>query len=95
MEPLSYGQKPIGCKWVFKNKIGLDSSIENYKEGWCEKIFLSWGDRIWWAFVSLVDRLTYIMFLLSIAIYFDLEIEQMDVKMIFLYGNIKEEIHMT
>jgi len=35
------------------------------------------------------------MFLLSIAIYFDLEIEQMDVKMIFLYGNIKEEIHMT
>jgi len=26
------GQKPIGYKWVLKKKIGLDSSVEKYKE---------------------------------------------------------------
>ena len=29
--PLLEGQKPIGCKWVFKRKMGSDGSIEKYK----------------------------------------------------------------
>ena len=29
--PLSEGQKPVGCKWVFKKKVGPDGSVEKYK----------------------------------------------------------------
>jgi hypothetical protein len=29
--PLPKGRKVVGCKWVFKKKIGLDGSIEKYK----------------------------------------------------------------
>jgi hypothetical protein len=28
---LPYGCKPIGCKWVFRNKLQADGTIENYK----------------------------------------------------------------
>jgi hypothetical protein len=27
-----YGCKPIGCKWVFKNKHRADGTIEKYKD---------------------------------------------------------------
>ena len=26
-----YGCKPVGCKWVFKNKLRSDGTIEKYK----------------------------------------------------------------
>jgi hypothetical protein len=29
--PVFDGKKPIGCKWVFKKKIGLDGSVEKHK----------------------------------------------------------------
>ena len=29
--PLPEGWKPVGCKWVFKRKMGSDGSIEKYK----------------------------------------------------------------
>lgn len=29
--PFPEGRKLIGCKWVFKKKLGLDGSVEKYK----------------------------------------------------------------
>ena len=29
--PLPEARKPVGCKWVFKRKMGSDGSIEKYK----------------------------------------------------------------
>ena len=43
---------------------------------------------------SPVSKLTSIRFLLSIAVAFDLEVEQMDVKTMFLHGDLEEEIYM-
>jgi len=31
LTPLSVGQKPIGCKWVYKIKYNSDNSIDRYK----------------------------------------------------------------
>jgi hypothetical protein len=45
-------------------------------------------------FVSLVSKLTSIIFILSIVVAFDFELEQMDVKSTFLYGDLEEEIYM-
>ena len=39
--------------------------------------------------------MTSIQFLLSIAVTYDLEVEQMDVKTTFLHGDLEEEIYMT
>ena len=38
--------------------------------------------------------MTSIRFLLSLAAAFDLEVEQMDVKTMFLHGDLNEEIYM-
>jgi hypothetical protein len=38
--------------------------------------------------------LTYIRFLLSIVVAFDLEVEQMDIKTTFLHGDLEEENYM-
>ena len=43
---------------------------------------------------SPIAKLTSIIFLLSIATSFDLELEQMDVKTSFLHGDMEEEIYM-
>ena len=42
------GWKPIRCKWLFKNKIGSNGSVEEYTES--ERIFPYLGDRLWWDF---------------------------------------------
>jgi len=31
LTPLPVGQKPIGCKWVYKIKHNLDGSVDRYK----------------------------------------------------------------
>jgi hypothetical protein len=43
---------------------------------------------------SLVAKLTSIIFILSIAATFDIEVEQMDLKTTFLHGDLEEEIYM-
>ena len=43
---------------------------------------------------SLVAKVTSIRLLLSVAVAFDFEIEQMDVKTAFLHGDLEEEIYM-
>lgn len=43
---------------------------------------------------SPVTQLTSIIFMLSIVVAFDLEVEQIDVKTTFLHGDIEEEIYM-
>jgi hypothetical protein len=41
-----------------------------------------------------ITKLTSIRVLMSLAATFDLEIEQMDVKKMFLHGDLEEEIYM-
>ena len=43
---------------------------------------------------SPIVKLTSIRLLLSLATTFDMEIEQMDVKIVFLHGDLEEEIYM-
>jgi hypothetical protein len=43
---------------------------------------------------SLVSKRTSIIFLLSIVVVFDLEVEKMDAKTTFVHGNLEEESYM-
>jgi hypothetical protein len=42
----------------------------------------------------LISKLTSIIFIFSIVVSFDLEVEYMDVKTTFLHGDLEEEIYM-
>ena len=86
--PLPEGQNPIGCKWVFKRKMGLDGSIEKYKACFVAKGYSQVEGVDYGEIFSLVVKMTSIRFLLSIAVAYDLEIKQMDVKNTFLHGDL-------
>ncbi|KAL8115369.1 hypothetical protein AgCh_022017 [Apium graveolens] len=89
------GVKPIGCKWVYKRKIGIDGQVETYKARLVAKGF---KQRQWIDFdetFSPVALLKSIRILLAIAAYYDYEIWKMDVKTAFLNRELEEELYMT
>ncbi|KAI3472572.1 hypothetical protein Pfo_029356 [Paulownia fortunei] len=88
------GIVPIGCKWVYKRKLGVDGEVATYKarlvaKGYTQKQGIDYEETF-----SPVAMLKSIRILLAISAYYDYEIWQMDVKTAFLNGNIKEEIYM-
>ena len=88
-------KKPISCKWVYQYKEGpLEQGGIRYKarlvaKGYSLKEGIDFSEIF-----SLVVRHYSIKVLLSIVVAQDLELEQMDVKMVFLHGHLKESIYM-
>ncbi|KAH9751450.1 hypothetical protein KPL71_014302 [Citrus sinensis] len=88
------GVKPIGCKWIYKRKRGVDGRVETFKarlvaEGFTQKEEIDYEETF-----STVAMLKSIRILLSIAAVLDYEIWQMDVKTAFLNGHLEENIYM-
>ncbi|KAL8133453.1 hypothetical protein AgCh_008783 [Apium graveolens] len=86
------GIKPIGCKWIYKKKRGLDKKVKAWKarlvaKGYTQKKGIDYEETF-----SPVVMLKSIRILLSIAAHLDYEIWQMDVKTAFLNGSLEETI---
>ncbi|KAM2645310.1 hypothetical protein EV1_018869 [Malus domestica] len=89
------GIVPVGNKWVFKRKIGVDGNVETYKarlvaKGYRQREGIDYEETF-----SPVAMIKSIRILLAIAAYHDYEIWQMDVKTAFLNGYLEEELYMT
>ena len=66
--------KPVGCKWVYKRKRGIDGMVETFKvrlvaKGYTQKEGIDYDETF-----SQVAMLKSIRILLSIAAYYDYEI---------------------
>ncbi|KAK0593814.1 hypothetical protein LWI29_007828 [Acer saccharum] len=73
------GVKPIGCKWIYKRKRGVDGKVETFKarlvaKGYTQKEGVNYEETF-----SPVAMFKSIRIFLSIVAYFDYEIWQMDV----------------
>ena len=92
---LPEGVKPIGCKWIFKTKRDSKGNIVRYKarlvaKGFTQKEGIDYNETF--SPVSSKDSFRIIMTLVA---HYDLELHQMDVKTVFLNGNIDETIYMV
>jgi hypothetical protein len=93
--PLPKKKKTINCKWIFKRKEGLSpSEPPKYKamlvaKGYSQISGVDYND----VFSPMVKHSSICTFL-SIVASHDLELEQLDVKTVFLHRELVEDIYM-
>ena len=88
------GCTPLGCKWIFKNKMKVDGTVEKFKarlviQGFKQKSGIDYFDTY-----APVARISTIRLLVAMASIHNLIIHQMDVKTAFLNGDLDEEVYM-
>ncbi|WVZ76013.1 LOW QUALITY PROTEIN: hypothetical protein U9M48_024018 [Paspalum notatum var. saurae] len=83
--------RPIGTKWVFKNKQGKDGMVVRNKArlGFCQEEGIDYEETF-----APVARLEAIRNLLAFAASKGFKLQQMDVKSAFLNGFIEEEVYV-
>ena len=89
-----HDRKIVGCKWVFRYKLGSDGQIEKYKarlvaQGFSQVEGIDYNETF-----APVTKFNSIRLLLALSARYDWEIHQMDVKSAFLNGELNEEIYM-
>ncbi|KAH9669164.1 Integrase catalytic domain-containing protein [Citrus sinensis] len=89
-------KKAIGNKWVYAKKQGsLNQSTPRYKvrlvaKGFAQKEGIDYNEVF-----SPIVKHTSIHILLALVAKYELELAQLDVKTMFLHGDLEEEIYMT
>ncbi|KAL0444284.1 UNVERIFIED_CONTAM: Retrovirus-related Pol polyprotein from transposon TNT 1-94 [Sesamum latifolium] len=88
------GVRPVGCKWVYKCKLGANREVTAFKARLVAKGYTQRPGVDFEETYSPVAMAKSIRILLAIAAWYDYEIWQMDVKTAFLNGFVEEEIFM-
>ncbi|KAI3685320.1 hypothetical protein L6452_34562 [Arctium lappa] len=91
---LPKGQRAIGTKWVFRNKIDERGIVIKNKarlvaQGYTQEEGIDYEEVF-----ALVARIEAIRLFLAYASYMKFKVYQMDVKSAFLYGSIEEEVYV-
>ena len=88
------GNKVIGCRWVFTVKVNPDGSIARLKarlvaKGYVQTYRVDYSDTL-----SPVAKLTSIWLFISLATTHGRDLHQLDIKNVFLHGDLVEEVYM-
>ena len=84
----------MGCKWVFKLKRGVNDTEDRYKGRLVAKGFSQKAGIDFHEIFSPVVKIVSIRIVLALVVLLDLELQQLDVKIAFLHGDLDEEIYM-
>ena len=93
---LPKGKKAIGCKWVYAKKQGsLKEDMVRYKarlvaKGYAQREGIDYNEIF-----SPVVKHSSIHILLALVAQYKLDLDQLDVKIAFLHGDLDEEIYMS
>ena len=91
---LPAGKKAISCRWVFTMKINLDGSIARLKahlvaKGHAQTSRVDYSDTF-----CPVAKLISIRLFISLAATHGWDLHQLDIKNVFLHGDLAEEVYM-
>ncbi|GAU37351.1 hypothetical protein TSUD_395330 [Trifolium subterraneum] len=93
--PLPLDRKAIGCKWIFRVKENPDGTVNKYKARLVVKGFLQTAGFDFIETFSPVIKPVTIRIILTLAVTFKWQIQQIDVNNAFLNGVLQEEVYMT
>lgn len=94
MAPLSNGEKPIGCKWVFKITYKNTCEIEWFKARIIAKGYNQQEEIDYHETFSPVVKMVTMRSILAISSIKHWHIYQMDVYNVSLQGDLNDEIYM-
>ena len=88
-------EKSIGCKWIYKTKQDSKGNVEIYESHLVTKGFTQKEDIDYKETFSLVSLKDSFRIIMTLVAHYDLELHQIDVKNMFLKGEIEETIYMV
>ena len=91
---LPKGFKRVDYKWVFKIKCDSHDNLEHYKARLVAKGFTLKDDIDYKETFSPISRKDSFMIIMALVSYYDFELHQMDVKIIFLNRDLEENVYM-
>ena len=91
---LPLGKKTVGCRWVYAVKVGPNGEVDRLKarivaKGYTQIYDLDYGDTF-----SPVAKITIVRLFLAMAAMRHWPLHQLDIKNVFLHGDLEEEIYM-
>ena len=91
---LPTGKKAIGCCWVFAVKVNSDGLVARLKarlvaKGYAQTYGVDYSDTF-----SPVAKMTSVRLFISLAATHIWDLHQLDIKKVFLHGDLQEEVYM-
>ena len=87
--------KPIGCKWVYRIKYKSNGEVHKYKARLVAKGFSQQEGIDYDETFAPITKWNAIRIVINLAAQNGWKLHQMDVKSVFLNGDLKEEVFMT
>jgi hypothetical protein len=91
---LPRGKKIAGFKWVFTMKQNPEGKVERYKARLVAKGYSQTYGIDYDEIFTLVTKMSTVRTLISCVVNFGWPLHQLDVKNVFLHGDLEEEVYM-
>jgi len=91
---LSKGCRRVGCKWVLKTKCDSHGTLEHYEARLVVKRFTQKDDIDYKETFSPVSQKDSFKIIMALVAHYDLELHQMDAKIVFLNRDLEKNVYM-